>query len=88
MAETLTREQERTLPARRALAAKFTTSEEKSQHYRQLAEKANAGRVVLSGAEAAALAGQAEVLGEAYRLLASIAERARAKQQAPIEAAV
>ncbi len=54
--------QRRTLPAREAFAQKFPTPEAKSEHFRALAEKANAGRVVLSGDEAAALR-------DAYRLL-------------------
>lgn len=67
--ESLTPAQRRTLPAREALARKFPTPEAKSEHYRALAARANAGRVVLSADEAAAL-------GSAYRLLAGIARRA------------
>ena len=68
MSEVLTPAQRRTLPARQALAAKFLSPEVKSEHFRALAERANAGRVVLSGDEAKALA-------SAYALLAKIAER-------------
>lgn len=72
MPDVLSVAQRRTLPARDALARKFDSPEEKRQHYRAMAEKANAGRVVLSGDEAAALV-------DAYSLLARIAERARRK---------
>ena len=68
MSEVLSPAQRHTLPARTALAAKFHSPEEKSQFYRRLAEKANAGRIVLRAEEAAALA-------DAYRLLAKIADR-------------
>jgi hypothetical protein len=68
MLETLSPDQRRTLKAREALARKFATPEQKTEHYRAMAEKANAGRVVLSGDEATALR-------DAYRLLASIAAR-------------
>jgi hypothetical protein len=71
--ETLTRAQQRTLPARRALAAKFTTPEQKSTHYRALAERSHTGRVTLSAAEAAAVA--AALLPEQRRLLGSIASK-------------
>ena len=66
--DVLTPNQRRTLPARRALAAKFATAEERSQHYRAMAERANAGRVVLSAEQAAALA-------EAYTVLRTVADR-------------
>ena len=54
--------------ARRAFQSQFKTPEEKSEHYRAMAAKANAGRVVLRAEDARAL-------GEAYRLLAKIADR-------------
>jgi len=60
--------QERTLAAREALARKFPTPEAKTEHYRAMAAKANAGRVVLSGDEARALS-------DAYTLLGRIAAR-------------
>ena len=66
MTETLTRAQERTLPARRALAAKFTTPEEKSAHYRELAERSHAHRLTAEDAERVAAA---------YRLLSEIAHK-------------
>jgi hypothetical protein len=72
MPELLSPAQRRTLPAREALARRFDSPEEKRQHYRAMAEKANAGRVVLSADEATAVV-------EAYSLLARIAERARLK---------
>jgi hypothetical protein len=68
MLKTLSPDQRRTLPARKALARKFTTPEQKTEHYRAMAEKANAGRVVLR-------AGEAEALRDAYRLLRTIADR-------------
>jgi hypothetical protein len=83
MPEVLSPAQRGTLPARQALAAKFSSPEEKTEHYRQMAEKANAGRVVLSGAEAESLAEHTEALGEAYALLSKIAARARAKRETP-----
>jgi hypothetical protein len=72
MPENLTARQRQTLNARTALAARFPNDEAKSEHYRDLAEKANAGRVVLSGEEAQRLA-------SAYELLRGIGEKARAK---------
>jgi hypothetical protein len=68
MLETLSPDQRRTLKAREALASKFATPEQKTAHYRAMAERANAGRVVLSGNEATALR-------DAYRLLRTIADR-------------
>lgn len=65
----LTPRQRQTQAGRQALAAKFSSPEEKSEHYRALAAKANAGRVVLSGDEA-------EALGNAYKLLGNIVARA------------
>jgi hypothetical protein len=66
--------QRRTLRARVALAAKFPTPEARSQHYRELAARANAGRVTLTAAEAAAVA-------DALRLLSSIASKFEAVQR-------
>jgi hypothetical protein len=68
--DVLTPAQRRTLPAREALAAKFTTPEQKSEHYRALAERSNAGRIVLSAADA-------EVLARAYALLGQIVSRSQ-----------
>lgn len=74
MAETLTRAQKRTLPARRALAAKFSTPESRSEHYRQLAAKANAGRVTLSADEAEAVATALRLLGTISAKLPQLSE--------------
>jgi len=62
MAEPLTPAQRRTLPARQALAAKFSSPEEQSEHFRSLARRSHAGRVVLSAGEAAKLAQVSEFL--------------------------
>jgi hypothetical protein len=62
MEEGLTPAQRRTLPARQALAAKFSSPEEKSEHFRALARRSHAGRVVLSAGEAAELAQVSDVL--------------------------
>src|SRR3712207_5568536 len=78
-AELLTNRQRQTLPARRALAAKFVTEEQKSEHFRSLAQKSHERRSTLSGDEAAALVG-------AYELLARIGERGRKKGVGPDEA--
>ena len=79
MPEPLSPAQRRTLAARQALAAKFSTPEEKSEHYRELARRSNDGRIVLSGDEAAALVG-------AYELLGRIAARNRSPDR-PLDAA-
>jgi hypothetical protein len=60
--------QRRTLPARKALAAKFSSPEAKREYYREIGERGNAGRLVLR-------ADEAEALRDAYRLLAKIADR-------------
>jgi hypothetical protein len=62
---------------RRAFAARFSTPEEKSAYFREIGERGNAGRIVLRAEEA-------EALRDAYRLLASIANRL----PAPSESAV
>ena len=56
MEEALTPAQRRTLPARQALAAKFSSPEEKSEHFRALARRSHARRLTLSAHEAATLA--------------------------------
>jgi hypothetical protein len=61
-----------TLPARQALAERFSSTAEKSKHFRELARKSHECRVTLSGDEAAALV-------EAYELLGKITERTRSK---------
>jgi hypothetical protein len=58
----------RTQAAREAFARKFPTPEARSEFYRQIGERGNAGRLVLRAEEAAALRG-------AYQLLAKIADR-------------
>jgi hypothetical protein len=68
MSEVLSPAQRRTVAAREAFAAKFPSPEAKSEHFRAMAERAHAGRVVLRAEDAAALS-------EAYRLLAKIADR-------------
>jgi hypothetical protein len=68
MPDVLSPAQRRTLPAREAFARKFPSPEAKSEHFRAMAERANAGRIVLSGDEASALR-------DAYRLLRTIADR-------------
>jgi hypothetical protein len=81
MSEVLTPAQRRTLPAREALARGFPTAEEKSNYYREIGERGNAGRILLRADEAVALV-------DAYALLSRIAERARVKLgDAPNEAA-
>ncbi len=60
--------QRRTLPARKALAAKFSSPEAKREYYREIGERGNAGRLVLR-------ADEAEALRDAYRLLRTIADR-------------
>jgi hypothetical protein len=73
--------QKQTLPARQALAERFTSPQEKTDFYRELGRRSADTRVVLSGDEAAALV-------DAYSLLSRIAERARMKLgDAPNEAA-
>jgi hypothetical protein len=68
MPDVLSANQRRTKPAREALAAKFASPEEKREYYRTIGERGNAGRVVLSAEQAAALR-------QAYALLAKITER-------------
>ena len=70
MSEPLTVRQRQTLAARQALAARFPTPEERTEHYRALGRRSAEQRVVLSGDEATALA-------DAYALLARIVERTR-----------
>ena len=70
MSEPLTPAQCRTRSARQALAAKFSTPEERSEYFRDLARRSHERRLTLSGDEAAALVG-------AYDLLRSVVGRAR-----------
>jgi len=60
--------QRRTQRAREVFAAQFPDPEARSEFYRQIGERGNAGRVVLSAEQAAALR-------QAYALLAKITER-------------
>jgi hypothetical protein len=91
----LTARQRQTLAARQALARKFATPQEKSDYYRTLGRKAAAGRIVLSGSDAAALVhlgraateGSVALSGEAatslaaiYNLLRRIAQRTNASE--------
>ena len=70
LSESLTLAQRRTLPARRALAAKLDSPEKKSAHFRSLARRSHERRLTLSGEEADAVVG-------AFELLRRIAERAQ-----------
>jgi 5'-deoxynucleotidase YfbR-like HD superfamily hydrolase len=71
-----TRGQQQTQAAREAFKARFPSPEARSEHYRELARRANEGRVVLSADEAAAL-------GQAYALLTRIAQRGKLPVEAP-----
>lgn len=75
MQETLTPAQRRTLPGRQALAAKFSSPEEKSAHFRALARRSHARRITLSGDDADALL-------RVYHLLGDIVMR-EAREEAP-----
>jgi hypothetical protein len=80
-AETLAERQNRTHPAREALAGRFESAEQRSEHYRALGRRSANSRFVLSGDEA-------EALVNAYAILGRIAERARQKiESSPQEAA-
>jgi hypothetical protein len=70
----LTPGQQKTLPARQAFAASFDSPEEKSDHYRRLAQKSHADRVVLPMSRE-----DVDTLAAAYELLGRIAAKARAK---------
>ena len=72
MSDPLTARQRQTQAAREALAARFTSPEERSEFYRALGRKSAAQRVVLSRDDVAALA----PLVDAYALLARIVARA------------
>jgi hypothetical protein len=78
MSDPLTARQRQTLPAREALAARFTSPEERREFYRALGRKSAAQRVVLSRDDVAALA----PLVEAYALLTRIVARARTETEA------
>jgi len=68
MADILSPAQRRTLPARQALAATFSSPEAKSAHFRSLAHRSHERRLTLSGDEAAALE-------HVYQLLGGIVDR-------------
>jgi hypothetical protein len=68
VSETLTPAQRRTLPARQALEAKFASTAEKTEYFRDLARRSHERRLILSGDDATAVL-------TAYTLLRSIAER-------------
>jgi hypothetical protein len=76
MPEPLTPAQRRTLPARQALEAKFSSTEEKTEYYRDLARRSHERRLVLSGDDATAVLA-------AYSLLRQIAERAQSTTGPP-----
>jgi hypothetical protein len=66
--ETVSPNRRRTLAASQAFAARFPSSEAKSEFYRQLGRKSAEGRVVLRREDVAALA-------QAYALLSRIAAK-------------
>jgi hypothetical protein len=68
MEERLTAAQQKTLPARQALAARFSSPQERSEYFRELARLSHRKRLVLSAEEAAAL-------GDVSALLTRILER-------------
>lgn len=59
---------QRTAKARQALADKFSTPDEKSAYYADLAQRSNAQRLTLNKTER-------EALASAYKLLGDIARR-------------
>jgi hypothetical protein len=74
MSKPLSARQRQTHAAREALAARFSSPEERSEFYRALGRTSAARRVVLSRDEVAAAL---PPLAEAYALLARIVARAR-----------
>ena len=82
MSETLTAHQRQTLNARAALAATFPDEQSKSDYCRALAQKSNAGRVVLSAAEVETIAGAHRSLEGLTRIVAKIAERVEREERA------
>jgi hypothetical protein len=67
---TLTPAQRRTLAARQAFSAQFASDEERSAHYRRMAVRSNAARVVLNREEARAFL-------EAFAVMQVVADRAQ-----------
>jgi hypothetical protein len=84
MSAPLTSNQRRTEAARAALAAKFSTPEQKREHYRALGQKSAEGRIVLSGDQAQELSEHTAALARAYAFLSEIAAR---NEQSDSEAA-
>ncbi len=76
MSEPRTARQRQTQAARHALAERFSSPEERSEHYRALGRLSAERRLVLSGDEASALA-------DAYALLARIVARTESKANQP-----
>jgi hypothetical protein len=68
MPDTLTAGQRRTAKARAAFQQSFPSPEAKTSHYRAMAEKAAAGRIVLSGDDV-------EAFSQAVALLRRIAHK-------------
>jgi hypothetical protein len=75
MADILSPAQRRTLSARQAFAAKFSSPEEQSAHFRSLARRSHERRLTLSGDEAAALL-------HFHGLLGSIVDRTQLAEEA------
>ena len=82
MADILSPAQRRTLPARQALAAKFSSPEAKSAHFRSLAHRSHERRLTLSGDEAAALLRFHELLGSIVKRTQSGTAAAPARKEA------
>lgn len=72
MSDVLSPNQRRTQAARSTFSEKFDSPEAKSEFYRSIGEKGNAGRVTLAPAKADALRQYAAVLGEAYAFISSL----------------
>ena len=70
MSDPLTARQRQTLAARQAFADRFTSPEERTEHYRALGRKSAATRLVLSRAAMDALA-------DAYALLGRVVAQER-----------
>jgi hypothetical protein len=73
--------QRQTAAARKAFDRKFATPDQRSEYFRDLAQRSHKGRISLSPDEA-------EALVSAYSILGRIAERARLKLEAPPQEAV
>jgi hypothetical protein len=75
MADTLTAPQRQTLKARTAFASKFPDEDTKREYFRRLGKRANAGRIVLSAAEAETIAAAHRSLEGLTGIVAKIAVR-------------